>query len=99
MPDDEDSFPDGSTLFSTPENLERLREVLQACSIEVKGKPTLLYGFVVIAEYSTVEGRRWLSAAGGDAAARPIPYWQFESYGRELAAWGHKDIEEDEGDE
>lgn len=98
MPDD-DIHEDGSSFFSTPENRERLREALQECAIEVHGKPTLLYGFAVIAEYSTVDGKRWLSAMAGDAAARPIPYWQWQSYGRELTDWGAQPQEDERPDE
>lgn len=95
MADDDGVHEDGSTVFSTAEVRERIRELLQAVAIEVNGKPTLLYGFAVIAEYSTVEGHRWLAASAGDAAAHPIPYWQWESYGRELRAWGSQQPSED----
>jgi hypothetical protein len=87
MSEERPEHEDGSTHFSTPQARERLRDAIQAEAIDVNGKPTVLYGFMVVAEFSTVEGGRWMSLMAADASASSLPRWQVESYGREAVRW------------
>lgn len=56
-----------------------------------------LLGYVLISEWMTGEGKRWLSAQSGTGAGEDIPPWQVHGYMHEvLNNWVDDDFTEDE---